>query len=231
MRRGCADVALFTVTVSSLPPGLRQDSELADNLRQFAIASAVEAKGDLALARLLHLADMAVVGAELRAVFLGSLEREDHIFRRHRLAIVPFRLRTQPVGGGGEVVRMAHGFGEKPVFGRNFVERGHHQRVVDNLDVGGERAFDTGHDGIEVIEGAERDLPRHAAFRRRGVDVVEPLEAGRIFQRVVKRQPVPPCRTRRFFLRHGAARSQRGRQRTSRECGKRRFQQGPTVHA
>ena len=55
-----------------------------------------------------------------------------------------------------------------------------------------ERAFDAGDRAVEIVEGAERDLPRRAAFRRVGVDVVELLEAGRIFEVAEQRQAVPP---------------------------------------
>ena len=45
---------------------------------------------------------------------------------------------------------------------------------------------------VEIVVGAERDLPRRAAFRRVGTDVVELLEAGRIFEVAEQRKAVPP---------------------------------------
>ncbi len=53
----------------------------------------IEGEGDLALAGLLRLGDMAVISRIVRMVLLERLEREDHVLRRHRLAVVPFRFR------------------------------------------------------------------------------------------------------------------------------------------
>ena len=63
LERGGADVALVAGLVGAFPPVLRQHVELADDLRQLAIAGAVEGEGDLALAGLLGLDDVAIVGA------------------------------------------------------------------------------------------------------------------------------------------------------------------------
>ena len=89
---------------------------------------------------------------------------------------------------------MAHRLGKQPVIARYFVERRHQQRVVDAIDAEDERAFDPGDRHVEVVVGAKRDLPRRAALRRVGVDVVELLEAGWIFQFAVRRYAVPPRR-------------------------------------
>ena len=63
LERGFADVALLAVLVGALPPVLGQDGELADDLRQLAVAGRVEREGDLAIAGLLGLDDVAVIGA------------------------------------------------------------------------------------------------------------------------------------------------------------------------
>ena len=161
---------------------LGQDVKLADDLRQLAIAGRVEGEGDLAVAGFFNLDDVAVIGGELRTVFFEGIEGKDHVFGRDRLAVVPFRLSTQPIGGRGKIVRITDGFGEQTIFGRHFVERRHQEGVVNGINAGRERAFDACHHNIEIVVGAERDLPRHAAFRRGGVDVFEMFEAGRIFQ-------------------------------------------------
>ena len=49
-----------------------------------------------------------------------------------------------------------------------------------------------GDDLVEIVEGAERDQPHDAALRRLRVDVVEMLEACRIFELAEQRQAVPP---------------------------------------
>ena len=133
LERGGADVAFLAVLVGALPPMLGQDVELADDLRQLAVAGTIEREGDLAIAGFFHLDDVAIIGGELRTVFLERIEGEDHVIRRDRLAVVPFRFRAQPIGGRGEVVRIAHRLGDEPVFARHFVERRHEQRVVDEV--------------------------------------------------------------------------------------------------
>ena len=55
--RGFTDVAFLAVLVGALPPILRQDFELADDLRQRAVAGPIEREGDLAIAGLFGLDD------------------------------------------------------------------------------------------------------------------------------------------------------------------------------
>jgi hypothetical protein len=70
----------------------------------------------------------------------------------------------------------------KKICARYLVERRHQQCVVVEIDADGERAFHSIDDHVEIVVGAERDLPRRAAPWRFRTDVVELLEAGRIFQ-------------------------------------------------
>ena len=156
------------------------------------------------------LTTVAVIGGGLRVYFLERIEREYHVVRRDRLAVVPFCFRPQPIGGRGEVVRIAHRLGKQPVFARYFVERRHQQRVVDAIDAEDERAFDAGDRHVEVVVGAKRDLPRRTALRRAGVDIVELLEAGWIFQFAERRYAVPP---RRGFAACASAAARPGGQR------------------
>src|SRR6185436_5224101 len=74
LERGRGHVPLLARSVGALPPVLRQNGELADDLRQLAIARAVEGEGDLALARLLRLHDMPVIARKHRAVGLEGVE-------------------------------------------------------------------------------------------------------------------------------------------------------------
>ena len=76
---------------------LRQHHELADDLGQFAVAGPIECEGHFAVAGFLHLDDMTVVGAELRAVFPEGFERKNYVVGRDRPAVVPPRLRAQAV--------------------------------------------------------------------------------------------------------------------------------------
>jgi hypothetical protein len=127
-------------------------------------------------------------------ILFERLEREDDILRRHRLAVVPLRLRPQPVGDRRKILRVADRFGQQPVFGRNLVERLDGQRFVDQPDRAGDRALYACDSDIEIVKGANRDLPHRAALRRFRIDVVEPLEVGRIFDVAEERQAVPPHR-------------------------------------
>ena len=94
---------------------LRHDPKLAGDFRQFAIARAVEQERHLTFAGPLCLHDMAIVRRIERIVLLEHIEREDHVLGRHRAAIVPFGLRTQAIGDGRKVRRMAHAIREQSV--------------------------------------------------------------------------------------------------------------------
>ena len=61
---------------------------------------------------------------------------------------------------------------------------------------------------VEIVEGADRDLPHRAAFRRGGVDVVELLEAGGIFE--IAEQRHRPWRQAGLRLRRGGGLSKPG---------------------
>jgi len=140
---------------------------------------------------------------------------------------MPFRFCAQPIGNRGEVGGIAHRLGEQTVFARYFVERRHRKRVVDQLiGAGGERAFDACDYHVEVIEGADRDLPCHAALRRFDVDVVELLEAGRIFEVAEQRQPVLPI----FVLRLCRSDPVRQRKPPRGKCEHSGRKQGSAVH-
>ncbi len=126
--------------------------------------------------------DVLVIGAGLRAKFLERIEGKYHVLRRHRRAVVPFRFGAQSEGGKGEVVRVAQRLGEEPIAARYLVERWHQQRVVVEVDADGERAFHAVDHDVEVVVGAAHDLSRGTALGGGGVDIVELLEACRIFQ-------------------------------------------------
>ncbi len=144
---------------------------------------------------------MAVIARHLRAVGLEGVEREDDVFRRHRLAVVPPGLGAQPVGGRAEILGIADGFRQQPVFRGDFIHRRRRQRVVDLIEARGDRSLHAGDRDIEVVERAQRDLPDRPAFRSVRIDIVEVLEIGRVLDVTEQRQPVPPCRAGRSRLR------------------------------
>ncbi|MNP28116.1 hypothetical protein D3C76_1210660 [compost metagenome] len=82
--------------------------------------------------------------------------------------------------------------GHQAVLGEGFVQALGHQGVVDQADVvGGYALVD---ERVEAVETAEAGLAKGAALGRVGVDVVEVLEAGRVFRRfVVEGQGVLRC--------------------------------------
>ena len=201
LQRGLRYVALLARFVGVLPPVLRQDRQLTDNLRQFAVAGTVEGEGHFALAGFLRLGHVPVIGAELRTVLLERLEGIDHVFRRHRLAVVPVGIGAQAISHRRAVVRIADRFRQQPVFGGHFVERRRGQRLGEQIGAHGEAAFHARHHLIEVVEGAERDLAHRAALRRRRIDVVEMLEAVRIVRFAEQREAVLPLARRLGRLR------------------------------
>ncbi len=105
---------------------------------------------------------------------------------------MPFRLGSQTIDHESKIVRKTDGLGQRPVLRRNLIERRRRQRFVDQADRSGDRAFDARHDEIEVVERAKRDLPHGAALGRLRIDVVETLEALRIFDVAEQRKPMPP---------------------------------------
>src|SRR4051795_13213279 len=173
---------------------LRQDRELPDDLRQFAVARRVEHELYLTLADLLGFHHMAVIGRVLRVMLLEGIEREDHVIRGYRLAVVPFGLRPQAVSHEGEIIRMADGLGQRAVLGRDFVKRGRREGFVDERHGTGDLPLHTGDDDVEIVECADGDLARDAAFWRFRIDVVEALEVRRVFDLSEQRQRVPPSR-------------------------------------
>ena len=115
---------------------------------------------------------------------------------------MPACVGSQPIGCGGEIIRVADAVRQQPIRGRHLVERGRRQGVVDEVDAGGERTFHAGDHDVEIIEGAECDLAHATAFGGLRIDVVEVREAGRIFDLAEQREPVLPDRL--FGLRRHA---------------------------
>ena len=140
------------------------------------------------------LGHMAVIGRSHRVIFLEGIEREDHVVGRHRPSIMPFGLRPQAVDHEGEIVGMARRLGECTILGRDFVERRRHQLLVDERDCPCELAFDSRDNDVEIVKSTHGDLTCRSALRRIGIDVIEPLEVGGIFDIAEQRQRVAPGR-------------------------------------
>src|SRR5262249_44241923 len=158
--RSFLDAALFAVLVGAFPPVFRQNGELSDNLRQLAAASAVERERDITLASFFCLQDVAIACTRLGTYFLERIEGENDVVRCYRLAVLPYCLGTKSKGDRRDILRKTHGFGEKPIRTGYFIERLHHQRVVDLVDALSERAFDASDHQVEIVVRAETDLRR-----------------------------------------------------------------------
>src|SRR5262249_24968533 len=115
----------------------------------------------------------------------------------------------KPEGHRRQVFGEAYGFGEQSVDTGHFVERGSEKGIEDEVDALNEGAFDAGDHRIEIVERAERDLRGRTRLWGARIDVVELLEACRIFQLTELREAVMPdalClfrRRRTYPVRYG----------------------------
>ena len=121
LERGLGKIARLAVGAGALPEMLGQNRQLADDHRQLAIAFDVEFEPDLAVTDLLGLDHVLVIEREPRRRLLDGLQREDHVFRRDRLAVVKACTFAQLKGGRREVVRVRRPLGDQAVLGRGLV--------------------------------------------------------------------------------------------------------------
>lgn len=135
---------------------------------------------------------MAVIGRVSGVELLEGIEREDHVIRSDRVAVMPFSLRPQTIDHEGKIVGVANGFGQRAVFGRDFVERLRHEGLIDKPDGTGDLSLHTRDDHVEIVEGADGDLPNGTALGRVRIDVIEALEVGGILDVAEQRQRMAP---------------------------------------
>ena len=128
LQRGCGHVALAALRVGAFPPVLGQHVELAGDQRKFTIAGAVEEEFDVVVADLLGLDDMLVIEAGSRATRLLRFKRKYHVFRGHRLSVMPPRRRTQAIDHIGEIIGIGDEFGQRAVIAVRLVKGRVHQR-------------------------------------------------------------------------------------------------------
>ena len=195
LERGLGRVAAASVRGRALPPVLRQHRQLADDLRQLAVAGLREGEGDLALAGLLRLGYVLVVEGVLRAVRLEGLEREDHVRRRDRPAVMPARLLAQPIGDGGMSGGWRTASARRPYSVPTSSCAVFHERVVDERRCRSRARLSRPATKRLKLSKVPCDAEAHEpALRRVRVDVVEMREAGRVFRLAEEREPVPPFR-------------------------------------
>jgi hypothetical protein len=94
----------------------------------------------------------------------------------------------------------------------------HHQGVVEKVDARDQRAFDASDHHVEVVKRARGHQSRGATLRRTRVDVVELLEACRIFQVAEQRQAMLPNALWSRPLRQRSGRARQAIERNRRRC-------------
>ena len=198
------DITRLAVRPFAFPPMLRQNDELPDNLRQFAISRRIERKCHIPFASFLGLRHVREIKRILRAVGLQRIKRENHILGRHRLAILPPRSFSEPIRDGRIIRRITHRFREQSVGGRNLVQCGGKQRLVYEPYARFQLPFHPRNNRVEIVKTTRRSKPHRPALRRVRVHIVEMLELFRIFGLPHQRNAVPPLRLFCRSSRHAA---------------------------
>ena len=75
------------------------------------------------------------------------------------------------------VVRIAERLCNQSIIARDLIKCWHEKRVVYEINARCEGPFDTRNHQIEVVIGAERDLPRYTDFRCVDVHIIETSKA------------------------------------------------------
>ncbi len=164
---------------------LRHDRKLAEDRRQFAVALLIEGESHVTIAGLFGARHMAVIAGEKRIKFLGFVEAEDDVLRRHRLAVSPFRLRPQTESGAGNIVRIGNALGEQSIGGGDLVVCRFQKSIEDQAGTQGNYArnrIPLEQYWIERVECAVARLLQLAALRRIRIDIIEMLEARLVFE-------------------------------------------------
>ncbi len=129
-------------------------------------------------ASLLHLGYAVETAVEWRAaLFLQEIEGEDHVIRRYRLAIRPFRLGVDVELNEAALVVPLHGFGEQPIEAEGLVAGARHQRLVKKIaefripNTTGGGAHSLENEGVQAVESADHAIRNAAAFLHVRIDI------------------------------------------------------------
>ena len=156
---------------------LRQDRQLAQDQRQFAVLTLFKSKFDGAGAGLLDLGDTAVIEAvEGPTLFDECVECPNDVFDCDRLAVVPSRRRAEGECDPGAVRRRLDLLGDEAVLRERFVGRTRHQAVIDRKAARPGATFDDKR--IEGVVTADRGAGCFAALGCVRIDVIEMCEIG-----------------------------------------------------
>ena len=169
---------------------LWQHQQLSQDQRQFAIAGLVEGEGHFARRGDFGRGDIGIVLRAVRIDLDQLLEGPDHVFGRHRFAVVPFGIRIHAEGHSAIIRGDLQRLGQMHVIGVILVQRGGHQRLVEEPDA--TCHFALGQDGIEGIEPAEIAQPHGATLGRVDIDIVEIGVVEPIFGLAFKGEGIDP---------------------------------------
>ena len=169
--------------------GLREDRHLTHDQRQLAVEAHGEGEFHLALADLLGLQRVAIIGAvEGVAPGLEGIERKHHVVDGDRRAVVPARLGAQGEGDPRAVLGHFDLFGDQAVLRERLVLGPGHQRLEHLAQASRRLALED--ERVEVVEAADRVQSHFAALGRVRVGVIEVGEVGAVFQIAVHRHAV-----------------------------------------
>ena len=169
---------------------LGQDRHQPDDQRHLAVAAAIEGEFDLALAGLLDLGDLLVIGAVIGAAVIAQQpEREDDVVDGNRRPIREFRLRPQGEFDGTAVVGRFDALGDQTIKREGLVIGARQQALVEIIAqaLGGVALDDQGIEAVERALHAEDHAP---AFASVGIDVGEVGEAIWLRRRAMHREPL-----------------------------------------
>ena len=191
-QRGCRDVPLAPIV-------LWQDRELAETGHDRGVdaVDVEQVEGEVVLAMHFNTLDHAEGRAQVEAGVLANvLEREAHVARGDRHAVMPARFRAQTHTHGAEIVRNHHSLGEIAVERADLVVGRHEQPVVEErvgaqLVLHARRHIALVEVGRERVPAYVRRQHERAAFGRVRVDVVEVFEIGRVLEFAEERHAVP----------------------------------------
>ena len=158
----------------------RQHRHQAHDQRHLAVAARIEGELDLAVAGLLHLRHLLIVGAVVRApVIAQQLEGEDHVVDGDRLAVGEFRLGVERELDEAPVVRRLDAFGDQAIEAERLVVSAREQALID-IFADAFRAHALDDQRIEAVEGAAFGEDKPPALRRIGIGVGKMREARRL---------------------------------------------------
>ena len=126
------------------------------------------------------------------------LEREDHIFRCHRRAVMKARLRPERVLNPRVVCGHLHGLADQTILGERLIAAAHDKRFVEVHRGGVRHVLDDPRirrvalkrKGIEAVERPYGPPSDRAALGRIRIQVVHVLEVCRIFRLAIERKPM-----------------------------------------